>query len=61
MSLVSLIVAIAVVGLLLWLIETLIPMPLTVKRVLEAVVVLVLIIWLLQVFGLLGAGAVRVP
>ena len=54
MSLIMLIIVIAVVGLLLWLVETYVPMPLIIKRILEAVVVLVLILWILQGFGLLG-------
>jgi hypothetical protein len=60
MSIVGIIVAIAVVGFLLWLVESFVPMPVTVKRVLEAVVILALVLWLLSVFGLLGIAAVRV-
>lgn len=60
MSLIGLIIVIAVVGLLLWVVETYVPMPVNIKRVLEGVVVLVLILWLLQVFGLLGAADIRV-
>jgi hypothetical protein len=60
MSLIGLILVIAIVGLLLWLVETYVPMPVAIKRVLEAVVVLVLILWLLQVFGLLAAADIRV-
>jgi hypothetical protein len=56
MSLIGLIVVIVVVGVLLWAIESFIPMPLSIKRVLEVVVVLVLVLWLLQAFGLLDAG-----
>jgi hypothetical protein len=54
MSLITLIVVIVVVGLILWLVETYVPMPLIIKRILEAIVVLVLILWILQGFGLLG-------
>jgi hypothetical protein len=60
MSLIGIIIAIAVVGLILWLVETVVPMPVAIKRVLEAVVVLVLIIWLLQAFGLLSGNMMRV-
>jgi hypothetical protein len=56
MSLVSIIVAIVVVGLLLWAAEQ-IPMSPPIKRILQVVVVVVLILWLLQVFGLLGGAA----
>jgi hypothetical protein len=58
MSLISVIVAIVVIGFLLWLVETYVPMPVPIKRVLEAVVVLVLVLWLLQAFGLLR-GSIR--
>jgi hypothetical protein len=53
-TLLSLIVTIVVVGVILWLINTYIPMQGTVKSILNAVVVIVLIIWLLNAFGLLG-------
>jgi hypothetical protein len=55
MSLISIIVAIVVVGLLLWAAEQ-VPMSAPVKRVLQVVVVVVLVLWLLQAFGLLDAG-----
>lgn len=60
MSLIGIIVVILVVGVVLWFVETYVPMPVAIKRILEAVVVLVLILWLLQVFGLLGAADIRV-
>ena len=53
-TLLSLIVTIVVVGVILWLINTYIPMQGTVKSILNAVVVIVLVIWLLNAFGLLG-------
>lgn len=53
MPLLTLIIVIAVVGVILWLITTYIPMQPTVKRILVAVVIFILVIWLLQVFGIL--------
>lgn len=53
MPLITLIVVIAVVGVVLWLITTYVPMQPTVKRILVGVVIFFLVIWLLQVFGLL--------
>jgi hypothetical protein len=51
-----------VVGVLLWLAEKYIPMDDTIKTILRAVVMIVLVLWLLQVFGLLGyLGAVHTP
>jgi hypothetical protein len=43
-----------VVGVLLWLVNTYIPMDPKIKGILNAVVVIVLVVYLLQVFGLLG-------
>ena len=54
MSLLSLILTIVVVGVVLWLINTYVPMQATVKNILNIVVVTVLIVWLLNAFGLIG-------
>ena len=50
MSLISLIIVLVVVGLLLWLVNTYIPMDEKIKSILNVVVVIVVILWLLQVF-----------
>ena len=55
MSLISLVVVLIVVGVLLWLVNTYIPMDGKIKSILNAVVVIAGVIWLLQVFGLLGS------
>ena len=55
MSLIGIVIAIIVVGVLLWLVEAYIPMDATIKRILEAIVIIVLVLWLLEVFGILGA------
>lgn len=60
MSLISLIVVVVVVGVLLWAVESFIPMAPPIKRLLQIVVVLVLILWLLQAFGLLGGADIRI-
>ena len=54
MPLLTIIIVLVVVGVLLWLINNYIPMQGTIKSILNAVVVILLIIWLLQVFGLIG-------
>lgn len=54
MSLLSLLIILAVVGFVLWLITQYIPMNETVKRIIVAVTVLILCVWLLQTFGVLG-------
>ena len=53
MPLITLVVTLVVVGLILWLINRYIPMDGTIKEILNAVVVIVVILWLLSVFGLL--------
>ncbi len=55
MSLLALVLVLIVIGVLLWLMETYIPMDVTIKRIIQAVVIIVVVIWLLQVFGVLGA------
>jgi hypothetical protein len=55
MSLVNVIIILIVVGVILWLINNYIPMDGKIKRILNAVVVIVVVIWLLQAFGLLGS------
>jgi len=52
MSLLNILIAIIVVGVLLWIINTFIPMDRKIKQIFNIVVVVVLIIWLLKVFGL---------
>jgi hypothetical protein len=52
MPLLTVLIVIIVVGVLLWLINTFIPMQGTIKTILNVVVVVILIIWLLRVFGL---------
>lgn len=55
MDLISLVVTLAVVGLILWAINTLIPMDATIKKVINVIVLVFVCLWLLQVFGLLGS------
>jgi len=52
MSLLSILIAIIVVGVLLWVINTFLPMDHQIKRIFNIVVVVALIIWLLKAFGL---------
>jgi len=55
MSLLSIVVVLIVVGVLLWLVNTYIPMDSKIKSILNAVVVIAVVIWLLQAFGVLGS------
>lgn len=52
MALLDILIAIIVVGVLLWIINTFIPMDHKIKRIFNLVVVIILVIWLLKVFGL---------
>lgn len=62
MSLVNIVVILVVVGLVMWLINTYIPMAGAIKSLLNIVVFVVLLIWILQVFGLIGAiPGLRIP
>jgi hypothetical protein len=55
MSLVSLVVTLIVVGVLLWLINTYIPMDAKIKSILNIVVVVVVVLWLLNLLGLMDS------
>jgi len=52
MPLVNVVLALLVVGVLLWLVNRFIPMQSTIKGILNAVVVIAVVLWLLRVFGL---------
>ena len=53
MPLVTVVLILVAVGVVLWLINAYIPMQGTIKSILNAVVVIAVVIWLLQVFGLI--------
>jgi type IV secretory pathway TrbL component len=62
MPLISLVVTLIVVGVLLWLVNTYIPMDSKIKKILNVVVVVCVVAWLLYAFGILGrAGDIKVP
>lgn len=52
MSIVTIFIVLILVGVLLWLVNTYVPMDAKVKNILNIVVVIVLVIWLFKVFGL---------
>ena len=54
MSLITIIVTLIIVGVLLWLVNTYIPMDGKIKKILNIAVVVVVVFWLLNVFGVLG-------
>ena len=55
MPLIQVVVALIVVGVLLWLVNRFIPMQGTIKSILNGVVVIVVVLWLLNVFGLFNS------
>jgi hypothetical protein len=52
MPLIQILLALIVVGVLLWLVNRFIPVANSIKSILNAVVVIVVVLWLLNVFGL---------
>jgi hypothetical protein len=62
MSLISLVVVLIVVGVLLWLVQTYIPMDAGIKKIITVVVIIAVVLYVLQAFGVFGAANdVRVP
>ena len=53
MPLLTVVLTLIVVGVLLWLVNSFIPMAGSIKSILNAVVVIVVVIWLINAFGLL--------
>jgi len=51
MSLITIVLTLIVVGMLLWLTNTYVPMDGKIKKVLNIVVMVVVVLWLLNVFG----------
>lgn len=61
MSLITLVVLLIIVGVLLWVVNTQIPMDAVIKKIINIVVIIVVCLWLLSVFGILpDLNAVRV-
>lgn len=52
MPLLQIIIVLIVVGVLLWLVNSFIPMQRTIKGILNAIVIIFVVLWLLNVFGL---------
>jgi hypothetical protein len=54
--LIQVIILLIVVGVVLWVIETLLPIDARIKRVIYALIAVVVVIWLLQVAGVVGGN-----
>ena len=62
MPLLNVVIILIVVGVLLWLVNQYVPMQAQIKSILNAVVIIVTVLWLLGVFGLFGyLDSVHVP
>ena len=59
MSLIYIIIVLIVVGFLLWLVNSYIPMARPIKTILNAVVVIAVILWLLSAFGIINIGNIN--
>ena len=55
MPLLTIFIVLIVAGVILWLVNTYIPMDRKIKNILNAVAVIVVVVWLLQTFGLLDS------
>jgi len=55
MPLIQLVIILVVVGVVLWVINSYIPMQATIKMILNLVVVGAVVLWLLSVFGIIGS------
>jgi hypothetical protein len=55
MPIINLVVALIVVGVLLWLVNNYIPMAGSIKKILNVVVVIAVVLWLLNAFGIIGS------
>jgi hypothetical protein len=61
MPLIHLFIILVVIGVILWAVNSYIPMQTTIKKIINVVVILCVVLWLLSVFGILGdVGAVRI-
>jgi undecaprenyl pyrophosphate phosphatase UppP len=54
MPLITVVIYLIIVGVLLWLVNNYIPMDYKIKQIINILVVVVVVIWLLQVFGVMG-------
>jgi hypothetical protein len=61
MPIITVLIILVVVGLLLWLVNSYIPMDAKIKNILNVVVVILVVLWLLQIFGVFSANLGTVP
>jgi hypothetical protein len=61
MTLIDIVLILILVGLVMWLVDTYIPMAAGIKSLLNVVVFVVVLVWVLQAFGVVGSLPIRVP
>lgn len=61
MSLINLVVTLIVVGVLLWVVNSYVPMDAKIKNILNGVVVIFVVLWLLYAFGVIEHLDIRIP
>jgi len=61
MPLINVVLTLIVIGVILYLINRFIPMQGTIKTIINWVVIIIVIIWLLQGYGVIGGNSVHVP
>jgi hypothetical protein len=55
MPIINVFVVLIIVGILLWLVNSYIPMAGSIKKILNVVVIIVVILWLLRAFGIISS------
>ena len=55
MTIIGVILVLIVIGVALWLLNTYVPMAAPIKAIINALAVILIIVWLLQIFGLFSA------
>ena len=61
MPIISLIITLVVVGVVMWLVNTYIPMDANIKKILNVVVIILVVLWLLNLFGIFSTNFGTVP
>jgi hypothetical protein len=61
MPIISVLVVLVVVGVLLWLVNSYIPMDAKIKQILNVVAIILVVLWLLSVFGVFNMDLGNVP
>lgn len=60
MTLISLIIVLVILGVVMYLLETYVPMSPPIRTILRVAVILIVCLWLLQTLGVIGAGSLRI-